>query len=603
MSKLQIRRLGDPSNTSATLLTLPNSDFPRANESSSTILSSTNGSDANVEEDDRLVLLNLPSRKDRGVTIDDLTRGQIVYILGDTSEHDIDHSSGANGHTGMDDDAHSKEGNIHVPVPARLIFEGTIGNGNTQNYEGKTVELMRVETSNTYILVPPMPVAENDSNPEENNKTENSSNKRQKMYGGQSTSTTTKLTTMPARSVGLVPGEEAPACFFLEPIHLKPGHYASKLRWALSRWVYDPLDHPKEAKFGYNLGELAHICRTSETEIGYALCHRVFGAEDALVVPIRTETSSDLEGDSRRYGILSDEGRQTVSMAILSALLESDVDLAWHFSEESTSKEGMDLPTLLKDVRTHWHNLEEDGVIPSQGSQRNAKMLSDSRQESQSDSQSQFYSPSQFAVLRNSQNEEVPLSDEVVWHCLRPMVRYTGSSHKDSMPNTIWLIPDEVAKLAAQNVFLRGGNSEGLGEDEFMEAWNLRMPSISRYEPRVDLLRGIALSDVAASKEDGGLHLKQRVWRYFPEAGLPLVLSLRVKSMFAMRSVWTLDEATPYLHKFVEGDVEGKEKRSSIDLEAGVKSVLEKYAKAVTNTEKDKGGEDAILTTYVLVSN
>ncbi|KAL3794150.1 hypothetical protein HJC23_012857 [Cyclotella cryptica] len=601
MNKLQIRRLGDPSDASATLLTLPHSDFPRAKKSSWNILSSTNGSHADVEEDDRLVLLSLPTKKEHGITIDDLTQGKTVYILGETSEHDIGHSSSANGHTGIGEDVHSNEGNIHVPVPARMLVEGTLESGH-ENYAGKTIELMRVETSNTYILVPPMPLAESDADANANSQDENSPNKRRKINGSPSTASTKKITTMPARSVGLIPGEESPACFFLEPIHLKPGHYASKLRWALSRWVYDPLDPPKEEKFGYNLGELSHICRTSEAEIGYALCHRVFGAEDAVIFPVGGENSSDSDGDGRRYGILSEEGRQTVSMAILSALLESDVELAWHLSEESTSKEGMDLSLLLKDVRTQWHNLEEDGVIPSKESQRDVPMLSNSHHETQSDTQSQFFTPAQFAVLRNGHDTEISLSDEVIWHCLRPMVRYTGCSHKDSMPSTIWLIPDEVARLAAHNVFLRGANAEGWNENEFMEAWNLRMPSISRYEPSLDLLRGIALSEVAASKEDVGLHPKEKVWHYFPEAGLPLVPSLRIKSMFAMRSVWTLNETIPYLHKFVDRDVERKDDKSSVDVEAGVKNILERFAKAVTDTEKSKGGGDVVLTTYVLFS-
>jgi hypothetical protein len=581
----KIRRLDDPSNTSGTLLTLPQSDFPRPKKSPSNLHGiETRASDANDNDEDRLMLVRLPSSAGC-LTLNDLTQGQTVYILGDTSEHDINHySSEANGQAAMDDDGPSREGNIHVPVAARLIVEGTSDESNA-NFKGKTLELMRVETSNTYILVPPMPIhkkADEASN-------EENGSKRQKLEGG-----TKKLTTMPARSVGLIPGEESPACFFLEPIHLKPGHYAHKLRWALSHWVYDPFDLP-EGKFGYTLTELGHICRTSESEVGYALWNRVYGADDALVLPVGEES----ENDGRRYGILSEEGRQTVSMAILSALLESNIDLSWHFSEENKSTNGMDLSLLLKDVRTHWHNLEEDGVIDfRRESQEDHPILTDSKHQSQgSESQSQFFTPAQFTKMRSSQNDSHQLSNEVIWHCLRPMVCYAGNDHKDNMPSHIWLLPDKVAKLAAHNVFLRANTSDGWEESEFMEAWDTRMPSISKYEPTVDLLRGIALKEVIANPEDGGV---KKVWQYFPEAGLSLAPSLRIKSMFAMRSSWTLEEAVPYLEKFLCHGVNG-ENDKSVDVDSGVKSVLEKYAKAGNTMETNESGQDVIAVKYMLL--
>jgi hypothetical protein len=338
---------------------------------------------------------------------------------------------------------------------------------------------------------------------------------------------------------------------------------------------------------------LAHICRCSESEIDYALCHRLFGAEDALVIP---RGGHDASSDEIMYGILSEEGRQTVSMAILSALLESDDDLAWYFSDGNKSHNGMDLSRLMKDVRTHWHDLEEDGVICSRREtvHDDTPMLTDSKHETQSESQSQFFTPAEFHKLKSGPKENAMLSDEVIWHCLRSMVHYIGSGdHKNAMPCTVWLVPDEVAKLAAHNVFLRSSSSDGWKECDFMESWNMRMPSISKYEPSLDLLRGIALSN-EKSGEDGE---SKRMLQYFPEAGLALVPSLRIKSMFAMRSEWSLQDALPYLCKFV---CRGSDSKAVIaNVETEVKELLEKYAKVTTNSEEN-GGKDAIK--YVLLT-
>ena len=85
--------------------------------------------------------------------MDDLIRGESVYILGDTPDKDIHNN---------DSIPVEREENVGVycgsiePVAAacRLIVEGKTSNVNTN---GRTMELTRVETSNTYIVVPPMP--------------------------------------------------------------------------------------------------------------------------------------------------------------------------------------------------------------------------------------------------------------------------------------------------------------------------------------------------------------------------------------------------------------------------------------------------------------
>ena len=96
------------------------------------------------------------------------------------------------------------------------------------------------------------------------------------------------VVTMPERSIGLVPGEDSPSCFFLDPLHLKPGHFGIKLRRTLIYWMYDAFNPPlnsggkdsmdQEEKeegcvnyFGYTIPELSHVCRTSQSEIEHTI--------------------------------------------------------------------------------------------------------------------------------------------------------------------------------------------------------------------------------------------------------------------------------------------------------------------------------------------
>ena len=225
------RRLDDPSNKTGTLLTLPLSDFPN-NKTKSTATSSQQQPN-NSRDDDDLILISLPSTNS-GISMEDLIRGKSVYILGDTSEKDIPNSSILPPEQHPEQPNKEGVGGSIEPIAARLIVEGK-----SSNESGKTMELTRVETSNTYIVVPPMISTEEE---------ENDSNKRQKLSTDSSSTAAAKgkkeLVTMPARSIGLVPGEESPSCFFLDPLHLQPGHFASKLRGSLSRWMYDPFDPP-----------------------------------------------------------------------------------------------------------------------------------------------------------------------------------------------------------------------------------------------------------------------------------------------------------------------------------------------------------------------
>ena len=168
------RRLDDPSNKTGTLLTLPLSDFPN-NKTKSTATSSQQPN--NSRDDDDLILISLPSTNS-GITMEDLIRGKSVYILGDTSEKDIPNSSIL-----PPEQQHSEQPNKEgvggsiEPIAARLIVEGK-----SSNKSGKTMELTRVETSNTYIVVPPMISTEE----------ENDSNKRQKLSADSSSTAAVK---------------------------------------------------------------------------------------------------------------------------------------------------------------------------------------------------------------------------------------------------------------------------------------------------------------------------------------------------------------------------------------------------------------------------
>jgi hypothetical protein len=93
---------------------------------------------------------------------------------------------------------------------------------------------------------------------------------------------------------------------------------------------------------------------------------------------------------------------------------------------------------------------------------------------------------------------------------------------------------------------------------------------------------------------------------------LPLIPSLRIKSMLAMHTPWTVEEALPYLEKFIlrgiplvdnnDDDVKDDDvKKANAAIKTGVAELLGKYAKAVSVTEKkgEGGEEDVIVTKYV----
>ncbi len=709
------RRIGRPENDehgrATTLLTLPLSDFSsfapagRAQQQQ-------RGSHDDDDDDDGLILIRLPQSSsssptttttpadddfgEGGLTLEDLLlraghHDDSVYILGDTSERDIVSNrpillaSTNDYHTGGGAGGNDNDRSIE-PVSARLIVEGR---------GGKTLELTRVETSNTYIVVP-TPSIHSDNNMNDGTpinaqmmKLMMGGNKRQRIsndcsssssisQGQEATDATVQppplVTTVPARSIGLVPGEDSPSCFFLDPSHLPPGHFAPTLRRILSRWVYDPVHPPtseeeeeeeptlaRSSVFGYSIPEIAHVCRTSIGEVEYAIGNRMYGAEDAMVIPslnakAKTTTSSSSNGCSR-YGLLSEEGRQTVSMSIVSALIESDLELGWfagrkkgHPKEnDTTNTNGMQLAALVEEIRAQWHHMEgEDAFRQSSfhatsttaSASTNNTNLRSSQNNNESQS-SQFGTPSQF-LPSSAQREGVAssgedLAAEVIWHCLRPLCFHGGggggsittTANKDSMPEYVHLIPDEVAKLAVHQVFLNGtprslqknpngniiassrtgavNNNGSWPEEELLEEWSMRLPSIpSGYEPRVELLRGIAISESREGAGGGGdgtanndvLPKKTTLWTYFPEVALPLDPALRIQAMFVVRDVWTLSEAVPYLEKFVakapgkqdeeDGDDDGVSGDGMGSVHSMVADLLGRHAKIFRRDLTDK---------------
>ena len=87
--------------------------------------------------------------------MDDLIRGESVYILGDTPDNDIHNNYSIPVEREREENVGVYCGSIEpVAAACRLIVEGKTSNANTN---GRTMELTRVETSNTYIVVPPMP--------------------------------------------------------------------------------------------------------------------------------------------------------------------------------------------------------------------------------------------------------------------------------------------------------------------------------------------------------------------------------------------------------------------------------------------------------------
>jgi hypothetical protein len=585
-----------------------------------------------------LILMSLPP----GVlTYDDLVRSDCVYVLGGGCEGKSNGSGGGGG----GGDSGSGSGSIIEPVAARLIVEGIGGSrkGGGGGGGGKTLELTRVETSNTYVVVPPMPHDRTAAGEE------GGSNKRRRLLLPSSVgddddaAAEDSLVTMPARSVGRAPGQGSPSCFFLEPRIMHLGHIADALRGELNRAIYDPFDppppppptaavgspsssssspSPSPPLFGRTVAELARACRASEVEVRDAVGGRTFGAEDAMALPWSysspsSSSSSSGEGEGeggggnpvRRYATLSEEGRRTVSSAIVSALIEYDSDLAWadntsttgdddddEEEEEEAGNDGgkMRLSSLIDEVRARWRRSEGDD--------------DDARPD---------------------------LADVVVWHCLRPAVRRRGAAASassasssagggggaDDMPTFVRLLPDEVAGLCAHEAFLGAAAGQRVAEwwreEELLEAWSTRLPSMpSGYEPRTGLLRGVAVcrtttveeggddddgdgEDGDATEDDrGGAIVSRRSrrggggrrWRYFPEAGLPSDPALRIGSMFAVRDAWTAEEATPYLEKFAvasslssaDGDGGDDGKGSGKSTRTAVVDLLGRYARATT---------------------
>ena len=597
-----LRRLDDPTNASGTtLLTLPLSDFPIVGSSAarsgavvSPLESSRDaGHNSSIDDEDDisnddeggLILMSLPP----GIlSIDDLVTSN-VYIMGPNDDSDNGGEGGTNNANANDDGGNSIE-----PVSARLIIEDKMG---------KTLLLTRVETSNTYIVVPPMKVdamTTTTTNNDEGITTEGGNNKKRKLLSSSpgdeiddvtgSTTSNRILVTMSARSVGQIPGESSPATFFLEPTLLPPRHFANVLREILYRATYDPFDPPPTTttatKLGYTIHELARLCRTSHAEVSNAIRGRYFGAEDALVLPSGSSVSL-------RYGTLSEEGRRTVLSAIVSTLVESDTELQWLSSTGGMEGDGMPLSSFVDEIRENWAR-SEGGTSSS-----------------------------------SSSSEQYHLPDEVIWSCLRPIFFSVNNKADDkitpgdndfgilsSMPQLGWLDPDGVAKLVAHEVFLRGGvrggNMTWWKEGELIDAWSMRLPTIpGGYVPNVGLLRGIAICEMMTSSstmpwdqddtEEGDDVYKiynNRRWRYFPEDfGLhPSDPVMRIRSLFTVRDAWTIKEAMPYLEKLLpEYDgigVGGKE------LSTAMVDLLGRHARA-TMTNIETKGEVKTSVTYI----
>jgi hypothetical protein len=246
-------------------------------------------------------------------------------------------------------------------------------------------------------------------------------------------------------------------------------------------------------------------------EVRDAVGGRTFGAEDAMALPWSysspspsSSSSGEGEGEGgggnpiRRYATLSEEGRRTVSSAIVSALIEYDSDLAW---ADNTSTTGDDDDDEDED--------EEEEAGNDGGKMRLSSLIDEVR-----------------ARWRRSEGDDddarPDLADEVVWHCLRPAVRRRGAAASassasssagggggaDDMPTFVRLLPDEVAGLCAHEAFLGAAAGQRVAEwwreEELLEAWSTRLPSMpSGYEPRTGLLRGVAVCRTTTVEEGG----------------------------------------------------------------------------------------------------
>lgn len=265
-----VRSADDPSNETATLLTLPVTDFP--------------GSDR-TDRQDRFVLLQLPPTKKGGgpasLSVSDLMSGA-ARIIGPSG----DDESGGGG-----DDRGARQNQ-----QACLVLED----------RGVSFALNLLETSNALVLVPPAPAP-----PSNGPSSSPPAIKKPKLDGGAAPPGAAPFK-MCARL--LQPGGSGASFLEARPHRLD----RPLLRRKLAECEYDPYAGRSgdTGRRGHSVDELALILRCSEREVLAALRSLV-----AFEMPNPTPGGASGSG---RFGTLSEEAQMDATVAIVEALNECE---------------------------------------------------------------------------------------------------------------------------------------------------------------------------------------------------------------------------------------------------------------------------------------
>jgi len=137
---------------------------------------------------------------------------------------------------------------------------------------------------------------------------------------------------------------------------------------------------------------------------------------------------------------------------------------------------------------------------------------------------------------------------------------------KGKMEGCVRLDVDKIALYVAQFLF-HSQLPDPWDKPTFISKWNRLMPGVGdEYEPKVELLRGVALvqsssspsstsSPATAAAAALSASSSSVVLKYFPRDALPLDATQRIAALFKERARWRLKDLEPYLEALVESRV------------------------------------------------
>ena len=323
--------------------------------------------------------------------------------------------------------------------------------------------IIKVETSNALIMVPPI---EKDSTKSKlNHDVRNKKRPREK-----------ELVSMPAR--------KADSSFMeLHRVHIDKSQLNEILA---STSLYDPYNSNHQnaydsSSFGLTLSELSAKVCVSQKEVYEAL--------ESMEV---FRSCSDYA--NARYFIISEEATQDCCDAIISSLVEKEINI-----QHSTVGSLVDASMAMLEEQSSSH----------------VERMHDAR-----------------SMISHS------------LHLLRRGVfQYDDHFSNESNLN---LDANKLARSVAHQIF--HSKSEPWCQETFFSEWIRRMPEVEEsFVPSLELLKGIAINEEILDEDTQKLFLK-----YVPEKKLPLRVSDRFEILFKLRSKWARADLEPYLSTIIE---------------------------------------------------